>query len=139
MRWPWQKPDAPAHLRTGEWGNRWRNDSWPASGSRSSGAASASARGRNSTSWAWHGRVLVFVEVKTRASEEFGRGWTSVNRAKQRQLSRAAWSYLRALKGETRIFSLRCRRSRRPTRRPSTQVRHLENAFQLSPEIRLPW
>jgi putative endonuclease len=41
--------------------------------------------------------VLVFVEVKTRASESFGRPAEAVNHAKRHALNRAAVRYLRRL------------------------------------------
>lgn len=41
--------------------------------------------------------VLAFVEVKTRASEEFGRPVEAVDAAKRRHLRRAALDYLRRL------------------------------------------
>lgn len=44
---------------------------------------------------AWDGDVLVFVEVKTRASEEFGVPDRAVDREKQRLLDRAARDYSR--------------------------------------------
>ena len=39
-------------------------------------------------------RALVFIEVKTRASKEFGSPQTGVTLKKQRQLSKVALSYL---------------------------------------------
>lgn len=44
---------------------------------------------------AWHGDKLVFVEVKTRASDEFGAPDRAVDREKQRHLGRAAREYAR--------------------------------------------
>jgi putative endonuclease len=41
-----------------------------------------------------HGRVLCFVEVKTRASNEHGAPQEAVTRGKQRQLSRLANAYV---------------------------------------------
>lgn len=43
---------------------------------------------------AWDDDTLVFVEVKTRASESFGRPVDAVDRAKRRHLSRAAVRYM---------------------------------------------
>lgn len=40
------------------------------------------------------GQTLCFVEVKARASKEFGEGVAAVNRAKQRRMARAAAWYL---------------------------------------------
>lgn len=42
---------------------------------------------------AWHGRRLVFVEVKTRESEEFGMPETAVDTEKRANLRRAAQDY----------------------------------------------
>lgn len=47
--------------------------------------------------------ILVFVEVKTRGSEEFGRPVEAVNEAKRRHLRRAAMDYLRRL-GSPRLY-----------------------------------
>jgi putative endonuclease len=44
-----------------------------------------------------HGRVLVFVEVKARSREDFGRPGEAVTAKKQRRLGRAALAYLRLL------------------------------------------
>ncbi len=43
----------------------------------------------------WHGATLVFVEVKTRASEEFGQPEAAVDAEKQKRLHRAARDYAR--------------------------------------------
>ena len=43
----------------------------------------------------WHGGQLVFVEVKTRASAEFGEPEGAVDSEKQRHLLRAAGEYAR--------------------------------------------
>ena len=47
--------------------------------------------------------VLVFVEVKTRGSEEFGRPVEAVNEQKRRHLRRAALDYLRRL-GNPKLY-----------------------------------
>jgi putative endonuclease len=44
---------------------------------------------------AWDGRTLVFVEVKTRASAEFGSPGRAVGTDKEKDLRRAAGEYLR--------------------------------------------
>lgn len=41
------------------------------------------------------GEVIVFVEVKTRESEDRGAGWQAVDRSKQRTIARCAEKYLR--------------------------------------------
>jgi putative endonuclease len=44
---------------------------------------------------AWHGKALVFVEVKTRATAEFGEPDRAVDAEKQANLHRAARDYAR--------------------------------------------
>jgi putative endonuclease len=46
---------------------------------------------------AYDGRVLCFVEVKTRASDDFAPPQVNVDRRKRRQISRAALAYRRML------------------------------------------
>lgn len=48
--------------------------------------------------------TLVFVEVKTRSSTEFGRPLAAVNRSKQRLVSRGAVAWLRLLDNPDVIF-----------------------------------
>ncbi|HUK15873.1 MAG TPA: YraN family protein [Bryobacteraceae bacterium] len=44
---------------------------------------------------AWHGPTLAFIEVKTRASEDFGAPETAVDTEKRDRLARAARDYAR--------------------------------------------
>jgi len=44
---------------------------------------------------AWHGRSLVFVEVKTRSSEDFGAPEAAVDAEKRARVRRAAGDYAR--------------------------------------------
>ena len=48
--------------------------------------------------------TLVFVEVKTRAREDFGRPWAAVDREKQRRISRGALVWLRMLDNPDILF-----------------------------------
>lgn len=52
----------------------------------------------------WDGPTLVFVEVKTRRTEDYGRPVDSVNRAKRAHLSRAAVRYCSRLKRQPRFI-----------------------------------
>jgi len=82
--------------------------------------------------------VLVFVEVKTRRSESFGRPLAAVNRAKRHYLSRAAVRYLKRLRRPPAAFRfdivevIGAPGVREPT------VRHVENAFPLDRCYRVP-
>lgn len=51
-----------------------------------------------------HGEQLVFVEVKTRAGQAYGRPSAAVNRDKQRLLARGAMEWLRLLDNPEVIF-----------------------------------
>ncbi|MDD2240084.1 MAG: YraN family protein [Kiritimatiellae bacterium] len=81
--------------------------------------------------------TLVFVEVKTRRSDTFGRPMVAVDRAKRRALGRAAHRYLRHLKVRpshirfdvVEVIGL-------PTGDPPV-IRHIENAFSPGPGYRV--
>lgn len=84
---------------------------------------------------ATQGETLIFVEVKTRASEDFGRPVAAVNRAKRKKLSRAAMHFLKK------------RKLRPPYIRfdvvevigDKPEIRHIANAFQLEGGYRIWW
>ena len=81
------------------------------------------------------GDTLIFVEVKTRKNENFGRPASAVNRAKRKKLSRAAMRFLKK------------RKLRPPYIRfdivevigDEPQIRHIQNAFQLEGGYRIWW
>ena len=85
------------------------------------------------------GEVLVFVEVKTRSSEAFGRAMSSVNQAKRRALSRAAVAYLRRLGGKPVYFRFDVVEVIGTMEQGEPEIRHIESAFQLDKKFRLPW
>ena len=82
-----------------------------------------------------HGDTMVFVEVKTRRNEVYGRPAAAVNREKRRRLSRAAVTFLQK------------RKLRPPYIRFDVvevieepfEIRHIENAFQLEGGYRVWW
>src|SRR5213596_1717734 len=51
-----------------------------------------------------HNDTLVFVEVKTRTREDFGRPLEAVDRAKQKRISRGALAWLRMLENPDILF-----------------------------------
>jgi putative endonuclease len=76
------------------------------------------------------GKVLVFVEVKTRASENYGSPISSVDRHKRHTLSRAAVRYIKKLKNPHIYFRFdvvevvgQMDSGELPV------IRHIENAF----------
>jgi len=76
---------------------------------------------------------LVFVEVKTRVTEDFGAPSEKVDRDKQRNVSKAALDYLRLLGNPKIHFRFDVVEVVQPkgARRPS-DIRLIQNAFDLS-------
>jgi putative endonuclease len=77
------------------------------------------------------GDTLVFVEVKTRGSEEFGRPFETIRRDQQRRISRGALAWLRLLDNPDILFRFDAvevvmRESEQP------QLELIRNAFTLS-------
>lgn len=84
------------------------------------------------------GEVLVFVEVKTRRTEAFGRPVESVDRRKRHALSRAATRYLARLRQPVCFrFDVVEVVGRQGDATPT--IRHIENAFMLDRRYQLPW
>jgi putative endonuclease len=72
------------------------------------------------------GNTLVFVEVKTRFSKEYGEPWTAVNQSKQRKICRSADYYLRYFRvdAEPRFDIVSVVHAE-----GKTEITHLEQAF----------
>jgi len=70
--------------------------------------------------------TIVFVEVKTRFSREYGEPWAAVNYSKQRKICRSADYYLRAfaIDAEPRFDIISIIHAE-----GSTEITHLEQAF----------
>lgn len=85
------------------------------------------------------GETLVFVEVKTRASENFGRPIESVRRDKRRNLSRAAMRYMLARRERPAHFRFDVVEVVGSPDGPPPTVRHIPNAFPLEGRLRVPW
>jgi putative endonuclease len=77
--------------------------------------------------WSPGGQALVFVEVKTRALDQFGGPEEAVNRKKQDQIARAAGAYMESIGYEAEIrfdiVAVLLRAGR------VMQIRHAEDAF----------
>ena len=81
------------------------------------------------------GICLVFVEVKTRSSEEWNRPAAAVNREKQRRISRAALDYLKDLGQPRIVFRFDIVEVLMSGDQVRT-IRHLPNAFLLAKPYR---
>ena len=73
--------------------------------------------------------TLVFVEVKTRADESFGRPFDAVTRTKRLQLTRAAAHYIKRLRRPPIYIRFDVVEVIGEPGETSPEVRHLENAF----------
>jgi putative endonuclease len=85
------------------------------------------------------GQSLVFIEVKTRGSEAFGRPVSAVDRSKQHLLSRAAVRYLKALKNPPVAFRFDVVEVVGSPEHGDPVLRHIENAFPLDSRYSLPF
>jgi putative endonuclease len=83
--------------------------------------------------------TLVFIEVKTRRSEDFGRPLAAVDRAKRRALGRAALRYLHRIKARPAHIRFDVVEVVGTPGQENPVVRHIEHAFSLGPGYRLPW
>ena len=84
------------------------------------------------------GDALVFVEVKTRRTEHFGRPVSAVDRKKRHTMSRAAVRYLAKLKYPRVIFRFDVVEVIGAPGDGAPELRHIRNAFQLDRRYRLP-
>lgn len=141
MRWFWRGKEepVPGHLETGAWGERVAEDYLLGKGYRILGRRVRVGTRDELDLVARHDAQLVFVEVKTRSGEAFGRPFSAVDRAKRHTLSRAAIRYVQRL-GNPRVcfrFDVVEVIGRSGSDEPPL-VRHIENAFPLDRRYALP-
>ena len=126
------------HLRAGVWGEKCAERYLKKKGFRVLGRRVRVGRRDELDLVARVGDRLVFVEVKTRRSEDFGRPAEVVNRGKQKVLSRAAVRYMRKLKPPPRYFRFDIVEIiGSPDEKGEPTVRHIENAFPLDSSYRV--
>ena len=131
----------PAHLVAGKWGEQQAEHYLVRQGYRVVGRRVRVGVKDELDLVMRRGEVLVFVEVKTRKSEDFGRPFASVNPAKRRHLSRAAIHYLTRLKPEQRptYFRFDVVEVIGEPKAGEPVIRHIEQAFSMEGGYRLPW
>ena len=84
-------------------------------------------------------KTLVFVEVKTRASENYGRPIDAVNKSKKHVLSRAMVRYLKKMKNYPEYIRFDVIEVIGTPGKGVPEIRHIENAFQLQKPYDLPY
>ena len=148
MRLPWpfsllrKKPaDGPESHRAGAWGERLAADFLNNQGYRILGqnVRFGSRCELDLVARSPAPDTLVFVEVKTRGTETFGRPMSAVDRGKRRALGRAALRYLHRVKAKPARIRFDVVEVVGSPGGPPPVVRHIENAFSLGPGYRLPW
>lgn len=133
LRALWSRAGLPEHLRRGRLGERAARQHLERLGLKFLTANFRSDRGEIDLIFR-DADCLVFVEVKTRSSEDWTRPAASVNADKRRRLSRCALDYLRLLKQppvKIRFDVVEVLLAEGRVR----EVRHLPNTFSLSQ----PW
>ena|SRR5438445_1423003 len=126
--------DEPEHLRRGRLGERAAKKYLRRAGLKFLTAGFRSPRGEIDLIFR-DDDCLVFVEVKTRSSEEWTRPASAVNAGKRRRLSQTALDYLKLLKRppvKTRFDIVEVLLRDGAVR----EIRHLPNTFALAPPYR---
>lgn len=131
-------PFLPFHLRAGLWGERQAESHLRARGFKILGRRVKVGLRDEIDLVAREYEALVFVEVKTRKSESFGRPFESVDKRKRHALSRAAVRYLQRLKQPVNFRFDVVEVIGEPDGGDPV-VRHIENAFLLDRCYSLPW
>lgn len=126
------------HLQTGRWGEDVAERALRKKGYRTVGRRVAI--GRDELDLVMRsGATLVFVEVKTRADDSFGRPAEAVDGAKRRKLSRAAVRYLMSRREKPEFIRFDIVEVIGRAEDAAPRVEHIENAFPLDGKYRLPW
>lgn len=129
----------PRNLRAGEWGESVAADFLSQSGLKVLASRIRFGQREELDIVAREGDAVVFVEVKTRGSEDYGRPISAVDRGKRERMSRAAVHYLRRA-GFPKMFVRFdvVEVVGEPGDAPPA-VRHVRNAFTMDPRYRLPY
>ena len=137
LRFLFNRKTKPPHIRQGLWGERVAARTLKQKGHRILGRRVRVGRRDELDLVTRDGDTLVFVEVKTRRSEDFARPAEAVDRAKRHALSRAAVRYVQRLRQRPPYirFDVVEVVGREGEGKPS--VRHIENAFNLDSSYRV--
>jgi len=133
-------PAGPAHLQSGQWGEEMAESHLKKKGYKILGRRVVPC-GRDELDLVARSPndVLIFVEVKTRADESFGRPFSSIDHRKRKALSRAAWRYLSRLKPKPNYFRFDVVEVIGKPECGVQEIRHIESAFPLEGKKRIPW
>jgi len=137
--WFKKSPEAP-HLKLGRWGEKQAEAFLKKSGYRIVGRRVRVGRHDEMDLIARIGDdTMVFVEVKTRKTEKYGRPAAAVNREKRRKLSRAAVGFLKKRKLRPPYIRFDIVEVVGEPGGGAPEIFHIENAFQLEGGYRIWW
>jgi putative endonuclease len=128
----------PFHLRSGLWGEEQAEAFLKKKGYRILGRRVRLGPRDELDLVARDGEALVFVEVKTRKSEDFGSPVSAVDRKKRHSLSRAALRYLGKLRYPEVCFRFDVVEVIGEEGEEDPVIRHIENAFPLDRRYMVP-
>lgn len=131
--------DEPAHLKSGRWGEKLAGRHLKTKGWKIIGERVRAGKHDELDIIADDASVMVFVEVKTRKNEDFGRPFSAVNKEKRKRLSRAAVAYLKKTKQQPDHIRFDVIEVIGQPGETKPEVRHIENAFPLDSAYRLWW
>ncbi|MEE9368781.1 MAG: YraN family protein [Pontiella sp.] len=129
----------PAHLKTGRWGEQQAVRFLKAKKCSVIGERVRVGKHDELDIISKCGDVLMFVEVKTRKNENYGRPFSAVNREKRKRLSRAAVTYLKKKNIKPEYIRFDVIEVIGEPGGQSPEIRHIENAFQLAAPYKLWW
>ena len=129
----------PAHLKTGRWGEKVSARFLKKNGFKIRGQRVRVGKRDEIDIIAEKDGVLVFIEVKTRKNEQYGRPFAAVNKAKRKCLSRATVAYLRHKKIKPDYIRFDVIEVIGSPAGDPPEIRHIENAFPLDSAYRLWW
>ncbi len=84
------------------------------------------------------GDILVFIEVKTRRCEEYGRPFMAVDKEKRHALNRAAAAFLRKAKFPNLFYRFDVIEVLGQPEKGEPVIRHLDNAFPFEARFKFP-
>ena len=134
-----KKINEPAHLKSGRWGEKLSIRFLKKKRYKIIGQRVRVGKRDEIDIIAEHGSVLVFVEVKTRKNENYGRPFSAVDKAKRKHLSRAAIAYLKHKKPEPEFIRFDVVEVIGEPGGEPPEIRHIENAFPLDSSYKLWW
>jgi len=134
-----KKAAEPAHLKSGRWGEKQAVRLLKSKGWKMIGERVRVGRHDELDIISEDGSALVFVEVKTRRNENFGRPFSAVNKEKRKRLSRAAVNYLKQKKLTPNYIRFDVIEVIGEPAGDASEIRHIENAFPLDSAYKLWW